>query len=67
MCMELNLVKHPNPIVMMEISTQPNCCLCIYKNVIIPQNILDRHVTIMNNNLEIDGANLNKTDFNVFF
>ena len=65
--MTFKLVKQLNPIGIMKTFTKPNFNLCMEERLIIPKELRDKHVTVMNKNLEIYGACRHKTTFRQFF
>ena len=50
----------------MKTFTKYNCNLCMEERLTILKNLLDKYVTVMNNNLEIYRACRNKTTFHPF-
>ena len=65
--MAFKLVKQINPIDAMDKFTKPDCNLCMEELLTILKKIRDKHVTIMNKNLEIYGAFRHKTTFHRFY
>ena len=59
-------LKQLKPIGAMEIFTKPNFNLCMEELLTIIKKLRDKHVTIMNNNLEIYGACRHKATFRQF-
>ena len=55
-CMKLKVVNHINLVVAMKIFTKPKCNLCIEERLTILKYIIEKHVTMMNKNLDIYGA-----------
>ena len=51
--MLVKVVKQLNPIGSMKILTKPDCSLYIYERLTILKNIYDKHITLMNKNLEL--------------
>ena len=64
--MTFKVVKQINLIGAMKIFTKPNYNLCMEECLTILKNLLDKHITIMNKNLEIYGAFRHKTTFHRF-
>ena len=60
------LVNQHKPIGAMEIFLKPNFNLCMEERSTILKKIRDKHVIIMNNNLEIYGACRHKATFRRF-
>ena len=63
----LKVVKQLNPIGAMKTFTKPNCNLCMEEHFTILKKLRDKHVTIMNKNLEMYGACRPKCTFHQFF
>ena len=64
--MTFKVVKQLSPIGAMKTFTEPTCNLCIEERLTILKKLRDKRVTIMNKNLEIDGACRHKTCFQRF-
>ena len=62
-CLTFKLIKQLNPIGAMKKFTKPNCNLCMQEHLKILKKLREKHVTVMNNNLEIYGACRHKTTF----
>ena len=62
-CMAFKVVKHINPLGSMKSFTKNNCNLCIEECLTILKKLCDKRATLMNNNLDIDGAYWHKTTF----
>ena len=52
--MTFEVVKQLNPIGKMKTFTKPNCNVCMEECLTILKKLRDKHVTIVNNTLEID-------------
>ena len=65
-CMTFNVFKQLNLIGAMKTFTRPNSNLCMQERLTILKIIRDKHVTVMNKNLEIYGACRDKTCFHQF-
>ena len=65
--MTFKVVNQINLIGAMKTFTKPNCNLYMEERLTILKKLRDKHVTIMNKNLEIYGACRHKTTFHRFF
>ena len=65
--MTFKVLKQLNPIGAMKTFTKPNCNICMQERLTIMKKLRDKHVTVMNKNLEIYGACRHKTTFNQFY
>ena len=64
--MTFKVEKQLNPIGTMQKFTKLNCNLCMEGRLTILEKICDKHVKIMNKDLEIYGACRHKTTFHQF-
>ena len=64
--MTFKVEKQLNPIGTIKILTKPNCNLCMEERLTILKRLCDKHITILNKNLEIYGACRHKTIFRQF-
>ena len=65
-CMMFKVVNHINPIGAMKKIKKPNCNLCMEECLNILNKILDKCITIMNNNSETYRTCQRKTIFHKF-
>ena len=56
-------LKQINRIGTMKKINKPNWNICMDEHLMIPKNLRDKRVTLMNNNLDICGACHHKTTF----
>ena len=63
MCMLFKVFKQPNTIGAMKTFKMPNCDLCMEERPTMLKHIRDKHVTVMNKNLDIYGACRHKKAF----